>query len=440
MPDKDKISRRFLSVILFMLLLALAANVIPVTDIDGIAHPSTMVISEPEKRRMLAAGTPHGPIVIDGDANFLDTVLQEGWPGDGSPENPYIIDGLDIDLGDEVGHCIIISNTRVSFTISNCSLTGAGYFPSWSGYGGTGINLWNVTNGELVNNTCNSNGAVGIRLGNSHFNTAANNTCNSNGADGIRLGESDSNTVVKNTCFNNGERGIYLEDSHQNTVANNTCTSNRYGIYLENSDSNTVSDNTCSRNTDAGICVKSSTSNIVSDNTCNSNERGINFEDSGSNTVISNICNNNWIGIYLNTSHYNIVVDNTCFSNTEHDIHLYESDSNTVSNNITSTVLAVFIFMALLLTGLVGVTATAIVALGPGWKKAHQAWRLEEKKLRETYQTRRLAEEKRTAFEKSYKDDVVVPIRHLLVSWLRRRRSVKHVDVYENLEQDSSDQ
>jgi hypothetical protein len=87
-------------------------------------------------------GTPHGAITIDGDANFSDTALIEGWPGDGSPENPYIIDGLDIDLGNEDGHCIMINNTRVSFTISNCNLTGAG-LESVIDIGG-GISLENV--------------------------------------------------------------------------------------------------------------------------------------------------------------------------------------------------------------------------------------------------------------------------------------------------------
>ncbi|MHA2360169.1 MAG: hypothetical protein ACXAB5_07835, partial [Candidatus Thorarchaeota archaeon] len=61
--------------------------------------------------------TPHGTIVIDGDANFTATALLEGWPGNGSPEDPFIIDGLEIDRGGEVGHCISIINTRVSFII-----------------------------------------------------------------------------------------------------------------------------------------------------------------------------------------------------------------------------------------------------------------------------------------------------------------------------------
>ena len=78
---------------------------------------------------------PHGAIAIDGDADFTATALLEGWPGDGSPEDPYIIDGLDIDLTITTPalHCISISNTRVSFIISTCNLTGAGGDTPWGG-------------------------------------------------------------------------------------------------------------------------------------------------------------------------------------------------------------------------------------------------------------------------------------------------------------------
>ncbi|MFW9811989.1 MAG: DUF1565 domain-containing protein, partial [Candidatus Thorarchaeota archaeon] len=112
----------------------------------------------------------HDPITIDGNANFLNTALLEGWPGDGSPENPFIIDRLEIDLGGAHDRCISISNTRVSFIISNCNLTGAYY----------GISLENVTNAKLVNNTCSSNTIVGIELRDSYLNTIVNNICSNN--------------------------------------------------------------------------------------------------------------------------------------------------------------------------------------------------------------------------------------------------------------------
>ena len=243
MPNRDEVSRYVLSLTLFMFLLALATNMTPVGDVDMIAAQSTTVVSDTERRKMLVAGTPHGPITIAGDANFSDTALLEAWPGDGSPENPYIIDGLDIDLGGKAGYCISIRNTRVNFTISNCNLTGAEF----------GIYLENVTNGELFNNTCNSND-IGIHLYESDSNTVANNMCTSKGGDGIRLLLSYHNTVVYNNCSSNTEDGIRLLFSYPNIVANNNCSSNtENGIRLWHSHSNTVANNTCTSNGGDGI-------------------------------------------------------------------------------------------------------------------------------------------------------------------------------------------
>ncbi|MFW9910298.1 MAG: right-handed parallel beta-helix repeat-containing protein, partial [Candidatus Thorarchaeota archaeon] len=178
----------------------------------------------------------HESIAIDGDVNFLDTALLEEWPGDGSPENPYIIDRLNIDLGGANGRCISISNTRVSFIISNCNLTGANY----------GICLENVINGEIVDNTCSSN-YVGIFLYESNSNTLTDNTCTDNGDSGISFYHSDFNIIVNNTCNNNKYAGIYSSwGSRNNTVVNNTCSSNLiHGIHLLFSDFTITTDNTC---------------------------------------------------------------------------------------------------------------------------------------------------------------------------------------------------
>ncbi|UCE09457.1 MAG: right-handed parallel beta-helix repeat-containing protein, partial [Candidatus Thorarchaeota archaeon] len=287
MAHSDRVRRCFLSLALFTFLLALAANVTPVAYLDAMAHQSDVVVSKPERREMRLAGTPHDPIVIDGDANFSDTVLLEGWPGDGSPENPYIIDGLDIDLGGAAGDCISISNTRISFIIRNCNLTGAGYWGpdewDWDLGERAGIYLENITNGELVNNICNSNGR-GISIESSNSITVFNNTCNSNGW-GIWLSDSDSSTVVSNTCNGNRADGISLPDGSFNTVSDNTCNDNEWGIWQVGSHYNTVVNNTCSNNVFVGIDVIESNSNTVSDNTCNGNDIGINLDTSYFNNV-----------------------------------------------------------------------------------------------------------------------------------------------------------
>ncbi|MHA2003923.1 MAG: right-handed parallel beta-helix repeat-containing protein [Candidatus Thorarchaeota archaeon] len=343
MPDRYGVSRRILSLTLLMFLLALAANMIPVKDLDTIARQSTTVVSNPERKGMLVAGIPHGPIAIDGDANFSDTALLEGWDGDGSPENPYIIEELDIDLDGGVGRCIMITNTRVSFIIRNCNLTGAsGYWESMdSVYGGAGIYLENVNNGELFNNTCTSNSLEGIGLRDSISNIVANNTCNSNNDRGISLYNSDFNAVMNNTCTDNTFIGIHLWYSNSNTVTDNTCTSSALeGIDLWQSISNTVANNFCNNN-GFGISLYHSNSNTVFNNTCLSNEIGIELVDSEFNTVSDNTCNSNrrehiwWgSGIRLDDSHYNTVANNTCTNNMIGIYLIYRyAHSNTVANN-----------------------------------------------------------------------------------------------------------
>ncbi|MFX1262648.1 MAG: nitrous oxide reductase family maturation protein NosD [Promethearchaeota archaeon] len=296
----------------------LAAGLIAVLSISALSIYPFMVPASNEKH--YSHWSAYAFIAIDGDANFSDTALLEGWAGDGSPENPYIIDGLNIDPVDAVGHGISISNTRVSFTIRNCNITG---FVSHHGdfcEGGAGIYLENVTNGQLVNNTCTSN-SYGIDIWGSYSNTMVNNTCNNNSWTGISLEWSNSNTMANNICSNNTDFGIFLDDiSFNNTVVNNTCINNRIGIFFYESDSNTVADNTCDSNTEYGIYLYESHFSSVVNNICNNNRIGIFLEDSESNTVDSNTCNNNRIGISLDESFYNAGSNNTFLDNTKHDM------------------------------------------------------------------------------------------------------------------------
>ncbi|MFX1603227.1 MAG: nitrous oxide reductase family maturation protein NosD [Promethearchaeota archaeon] len=585
---------------------------------------------------------PHGAIAIDGDANFRDTALLYGWPGDGSPESPYIIDGLDIDLGFEWGPCIDIRNTRVNFIIRNCKLTSAG--DSFGYYsGGGGISLGNVRHGELVdnivdsnapgifledstsnslvNNTCNSddigiylycsnsniitnntlngcgfvftgtlvhcrqlevtgntvntlplvflqdqvgkvvsspagqvilvgcsqatvkdqtlkncsvgillwhtnlttlvnntcaNNKVGISLSNSHSNTVANNTCCSNGESGICLSFSNSNSLVSNTISTNRLAGIALDSSNNSTITGNTALYNGYnGIWVANGNNNTIAanllndngqgitlvghnniiiGNTANNNNDDGIGITEGTNNIISSNTaCNNNDYGLGLQggshntitentanknhegifltESVSNTISSNTVHNNVIGIVLHDSDSNILANNTC-SNNLYGISLSNSHSSTVANNTCSNnrigiyrdysssntlvndiadISEEFDPVVLLLIGLVGITAMAIVIHGAGWRKAYPASRLESEKRREVYEASRLEEKRRwEAYQQARlaedrrriacNDDVDVPLRHRLVSWLDKRRSIKRVDVDESLEADSSDQ
>jgi parallel beta-helix repeat protein len=274
--------------------------------------------------------------MIDGDTNFSDTALLEGWEGDGSPENPYIIDGLDIDLdsADTDGNCITILNTRASFTISNCILSGAEGHWEW---GGAGIYLYNVTNGDLVNNICTNN-SIGIFLWSSTSNILVNNTCfNNTYYDcGIELYYSDTNTVTNNFCSNTGT-GISLCESNNNTVTNNTCYSiDIIGISIRTSHSNTLVNNTCYSNTysnpSVGIYLHMSSNNSVVNNNCINIRDGIYLFFSEYTAVTNNTCHNNSVGILTCGTMYTTVTNNTCISN---DIGMIiGGDFNTVTNNI----------------------------------------------------------------------------------------------------------
>ncbi|NHJ14526.1 MAG: hypothetical protein EAX95_12675 [Candidatus Thorarchaeota archaeon] len=382
----------FAAILGFLLLLCCAS---PAGKMEKDNLSPFEILAGPEEV-MHRSGTPHGPIAIDGDANFSETALAEGWSGDGSSGNPYIINGLDINLGGAAGHCINISNTRANFTISHCNLSSASVNP------GAGIYMNNVTNGNIIGNTflddyyaiyliesdnniiadnvldantwgvhlnyaeynlIDSNTCTnhwrGIVIYRSSLNNVTNNNCSYNAASGIAVTESSLTIVENNTCTHQTYNGIDIGSSNSILIRNNTCVSNADdGILLEYSSSNTVANNTCITNGHYGIatiiemlgidsnaiidntCTGSiigvslmySQSSTVANNTCNGNSYGIYLQTALSNEVSHNTCNGNSYGIYLQTALSNEVSHNTCNGNSD-GIYLKDSDSNWVANN-----------------------------------------------------------------------------------------------------------
>jgi parallel beta-helix repeat protein len=130
-------------------------------------------------------------------------------------------------------------------------------------------------------------------------------------------------------------------------------------------------------------------------------------------------------GIYLYESDTNTVVKNTCLDNAEDDIFLEDSDSNIVENNITTG----FYSGLLLLGGVLFLLPLGIVVLGSRWHIASAI--IQRTRYRLVFWIRK---------RKGDQDEIIVPTRYRLVSWLHERRSLKHVDVDETLEPESSDQ
>ncbi len=150
--------------------------------------------------------TLHRPIIIESDAEFAS----QGWPGNGTQENPYTISNLNITatLGES---CILIENTRVHFVITNCWMHDQGT--------GDGVLLANVTNGLIANTTW-------INL---YF--------------GITLRSSESIEIFNNTLIGSW-RGIEVVDATTTKIVNNTCSNSFLGIGAFNSSSTEIVNNT----------------------------------------------------------------------------------------------------------------------------------------------------------------------------------------------------
>ncbi len=351
MENRSKLSRVSIRRVLFVSILIFGLSLF-----SSLSVSSTTISSNPPSYVSL---TPHDPISITSDSEL------EIFPGTGTAEDPYLIDGYKITTTSIDG--IFIDDTTKYFIVRNCYVDTSHY----------GIHIKNVADGTatVINNTCNNNYG-GISLSSSGSSTVANNTC-SNNSDGIMLLSSGSSTVANNTCSNNYYRGIYLQYSGSSTVVNNSFTNcglhindgtiNAYLSYavennwvngkklgfctnldstiisepvygqliLVNCNSVTVRDQILNSAT-TGLFQYSCTYSIIINNTCSNNSNfGILLSSSGSATVVNNTCSNNyWGGIYLWSSDFCVVTYNLLQENEVYGVYLLlSSDSNLIHHN-----------------------------------------------------------------------------------------------------------
>jgi parallel beta-helix repeat protein len=169
-----------------------------------------------ESNPILSNQVNHESITIASDNDFIS----QGWPGNGSISNPFLIEGLSILSDDE---CVKITNTSSYFVIRNCML-------SWmlnQGHG-TGVYLRNVTHGTIELSTM-SGLSVAILDQHSANNVYRNNTIEDTW-DGILVGSCNNNLVSNNTVAGN-PRGvdIWLLDSRACSVLGNAVS----GIFFD---------------------------------------------------------------------------------------------------------------------------------------------------------------------------------------------------------------
>ncbi len=189
------------------------------------------------------------PITINSDT---DLATFAAGTGDGSSGNPYRIENYNVTTSGP--HLISISHTTLHFSIANNSLRG---LPGTD----RGIQLYNVTNGVVKNNTVMNLMTQGIFL------------------------ESSNNTIVaNNTVFNCNEAGIELYNSSNNEIYENNVHNAEDGIrVVVSSDNNIIRENNASFNTLNGIRLEwDNRNNRIYDNILfNNSEHGIFMHDHG---------------------------------------------------------------------------------------------------------------------------------------------------------------
>ena len=87
------------------------------SDIAISQNPVGKIIKESNNMGSVLRGyTSHDVIRINNDTDFANQASQEGWLGDGTQSNPYVISGYDIDAHG-AGDAIYIGNTTVYFVV-----------------------------------------------------------------------------------------------------------------------------------------------------------------------------------------------------------------------------------------------------------------------------------------------------------------------------------
>ena len=134
------------------------------------------------------------PFTIDdngfGNYTWSEAAMESWCDGSGTWNDPYIIENVTIDAGFS-SDCLRIVNSSVFFIIRNCTLINAGNLY-------TGIYLYNVNNGTIIDSIISFNYYIGIVLSQSNNNTIQDNTINSNGFYGLHLNGSNNNKILGN--------------------------------------------------------------------------------------------------------------------------------------------------------------------------------------------------------------------------------------------------
>lgn len=164
----------------------------------------------------------HSPISIKSDADFAAQKAAEGWAGDGTQTNPYVIEGYNITHS---GINLEVVNVSSHFIIRDCLILSPGT-PPLGGYD-TGIAIANSSNGIITNNVVRDGTGAGVFVGWTDC-TVVNNEFYNNSI-GIMFYNS-SGSALHNDIVESVDCCVQIWDSIDCNVSFNTMTSDNDGV------------------------------------------------------------------------------------------------------------------------------------------------------------------------------------------------------------------
>ena len=236
-----------------------------------------------EKALILGGEELFGKAVPFNITNNGEFAAHANGGGTGAPDDPWIIQNLDINASGEAVDAILIANTTAHFIIKNCTIYEMDAFRS-------GIKLENVSNGCLTNNTI--------------YNGTSSTEC-----------------------------GIFLKDSSNNNVSFNYLHDIIYALTIENSSFNNFTQNNFYNHTMGIRSYTNSKNNTINHNIFNLGKVSSSWAISFNTLCDFNFVNNNTIrnftyGIYVQGSYYNNFTQNVIYENVNYGMFLQASSGN----------------------------------------------------------------------------------------------------------------
>ncbi len=250
----------------------------------------------------------HDSINITANADFIG----QGWSGDGTPDDPFLIQNLDITSNVT---CIRIADTTACFIIRDCQLES--FWEEDYAIGYNAVELSNVSNGVLENcdihgsascillvdcnytevrdchlRSISAHGLYGIRLKECRI---LENNIPQSGMEGVALVDGNDIDFAENQISDSHQSGVHFHKLFRCTIADNAVSScNGHGMHLDEVLDSSVFGNSITLNGAYGLSAYAINSSFVNNTVTENHGYGIDLEGSG-NTLHGNIISGNGV-------------------------------------------------------------------------------------------------------------------------------------------------